>query len=338
MKEIERMELAADWLQRLQSSPQDEALLKEWLQWCQSNPENLAAFDRVRSMWDSLDNPTVRKIVQEGRSRRQFRAGGSRRLANTFAIAATVLIAVGAVGWFFWSGNREIRTLATDVAQQDKQILSDGSKVDLSANTRIVTHYSKLQRSVDIDAGEAFFQVKKDPGRPFVVQAGPLRVIAVGTAFSVRRALDRTIVTVSEGVVRIEPNDGDSSDPSGAGPQMDKVRKDGTSRQIKAAAGDQVTFIAASNRLTVDRVDPKASWPFQEGVLRFVDEPLKNVVAEINRHRTQPIILTDAPLADQLYTGTVYQDRIDDWLGALQRVFPVRITKEPNGEVRLLEK
>src|SRR5258708_2064179 len=32
MKEVERMELAADWLQRLQSSPQDEALLKGWLQ------------------------------------------------------------------------------------------------------------------------------------------------------------------------------------------------------------------------------------------------------------------------------------------------------------------
>ena len=333
------MELAADWLQRLQSSPQDEALLKEWLQWCQSDPQNLAAFDRVRIMWDSFDNPTVRKIAQEGRRRQQFRAGGSRRLAKTFAIAATVLMAVGAVGWFFWSSNREIRTLATDVAQQDKQTLSDGSKVDLSANTRIVTHYSKLQRSVDIDAGEAFFQVKKDPGRPFVVQAGPLRVIAVGTAFSVRRALDRTIVTVSEGVVRIEPNDSDSSDTSGAGPQVGTTgKRSGSARQVQAGAGDQVTFIAASNRLTVDRVDPKASWPFQEGVLRFVDEPLKNVVAEINRHRTQPIILTDARLADQLYTGTVYEDRIDDWLGALQQVFPVRITKEPNGEVRLLEK
>src|SRR5258708_8091901 len=99
MKEVERMELAADWLQRLQSSPQDEALLKEWLQWCQSDPQNLAAFDRVRIMWDSFDNPTVRKIAQEGRRRQQFRAGGSRRLANTVSIAAPHLIPFVLLVW-----------------------------------------------------------------------------------------------------------------------------------------------------------------------------------------------------------------------------------------------
>src|SRR5258707_14572748 len=108
MKEVERMELAADWLQRLQSSPQDEALLKEWLQWCQSDPQNLAAFDRVRIMWDSFDNPTVRKIAQEGRRRQQFRAGGSRRLAKTFGLAATgVMAGGGGVGGFFFYENRE---------------------------------------------------------------------------------------------------------------------------------------------------------------------------------------------------------------------------------------
>src|SRR5260221_8616433 len=124
MKEVERMELAADWLQRLQSSPQDEALLKEWLQWCQSDPQNLAAFDRVRIMWDSFDNPTVRKIAQEGRRRQQFRAGGSRRLAKTFAIAATVLMGVGGGGGCFLANKRGVKRIAASVAPQDKQNLT----------------------------------------------------------------------------------------------------------------------------------------------------------------------------------------------------------------------
>ena len=110
---------------------------------------------------------------------------------------------------------------------------------------------------------------------------------------------------------------------------------------------DQVRFfehqlddalLAQLCHVQVARLVGRASGVDEVLEMRFVDEPLKHVVAEINRHRTQPIILTDAQLADQLYTGTVYEDRIDDWLGALQRVFPVRITKEPNGEVRLLEK
>jgi transmembrane sensor len=42
-------------------------------------------------------------------------------------------------------------------------------------------------RQVKLDRGEAWFQVAKDPQRPFVVESGPVRVRAVGTAFSVRR-------------------------------------------------------------------------------------------------------------------------------------------------------
>src|SRR5258708_31044448 len=42
--------------------------------------------------------------------------------------------------------------------------------------------YTTLFRS----QGEAFFEVAKDPSRPFVVRAADKRIIAVGTKFSVR--------------------------------------------------------------------------------------------------------------------------------------------------------
>jgi transmembrane sensor len=340
MNDIERMELAAEWLQRLQSAPQDEAILKEWSNWCQSDAENLAAFDRVHTVWDSFDNPIVRKNAQETRPIRPFRTPGSRRLPRLFAIAATVLVAVGAVWWQFLAHRQEqIRTLTTDVVEHDNQFLSDGSKVDLAGSTRIVTNYTRLERKVIMENGEAFFRVKKDRGRPFVVQAGSLRVTAVGTAFSVQRSLDRTIVTVSEGVVRIEPFDDKPFDRNGAGPRISEVNKtDDSGHPVQAGAGDRVTFVTASNRLMLSRVDPREAWPFQEGVLRFVDEPLKNVLAEVNRHRAHPIILNDAQLANALYTGTVYEDRIDDWLGALKQVFPIRTVEDSNGGVMLVKK
>jgi transmembrane sensor len=340
MNDTERMELAVEWLQRLQSSPQDEAILKEWSIWCQADAENLAAFDRVHAVWDSFDNPIVRKNAQGTRPRRPFRTPGSHRLPRIFAIAATVLAAVVAVWWQLSAHRHEqIRTLTTDVAEQGKQILSDGSKVELAGSTRIVTSYTKLERKVVIDNGEAFFQVKRDPGRPFVVQAGALRVTAVGTAFSVQRLLDRTVVTVSEGVVRIEPFDDRPSDRNGAEPRIGEVHDtDDSGHLVQARAGDQVTFVTASNRLMLVRVDPREAWPYQEGVLRFVDEPLKNVVAEVNRHRAHPIILKDAQLANALYTGTVYEDRIDDWLSALKQVFPIRAVEYSDGEVRLEKK
>jgi transmembrane sensor len=57
--------------------------------------------------------------------------------------------------------------------------------------------------------GEAFFEVAKDPNRPFVVSAGSKRVVAVGTKFSVRRDADSVGVVVTEGKVRVDDVDTD---------------------------------------------------------------------------------------------------------------------------------
>src|SRR6202035_408397 len=60
------------------------------------------------------------------------------------------------------------------------------------------------ERHIRLDDGEAFFEVAHDAGRPFVVQVGNTRVIAVGTKFSVRRNGDDIRVVVTEGKVRVE--------------------------------------------------------------------------------------------------------------------------------------
>jgi len=59
-------------------------------------------------------------------------------------------------------------------------------------------------RYITLKRGEAFFEVAEDPRRPFVVEAGEKRVIALGTKFSVRRAAGDIQVVVKEGQVRIE--------------------------------------------------------------------------------------------------------------------------------------
>ncbi|WP_163220431.1 FecR domain-containing protein, partial [Citrobacter freundii] len=57
------------------------------------------------------------------------------------------------------------------------------------------------QRLVRIRQGELWFQVAKDSKRPFLVEAGKIRVQAVGTAFAVRRRQAGADIFVTEGVV-----------------------------------------------------------------------------------------------------------------------------------------
>src|SRR3981189_822736 len=92
--------------------------------------------------------------------------------------------AVG-VGWTAWSQQgTSYRTAIGGIAAIS---MKDGSTVTLNTNSDIRVALSETERRVDLEKGEAFFEVAKDPNRPFVVRVGDQRVIAVGTKFSVRR-------------------------------------------------------------------------------------------------------------------------------------------------------
>ncbi len=81
-------------------------------------------------------------------------------------------------------------------------VLPDGSKVWLNAESsiRYPGAFSKAAREVAV-SGETFFEVAKDPARPFIVFIADIKVQAVGTAFNVN-SFDKT-VTLTEGIVRV---------------------------------------------------------------------------------------------------------------------------------------
>ncbi len=60
------------------------------------------------------------------------------------------------------------------------------------------------ERRIELQEGEAYFTVAKDPGRPFVVEAGDKRVVAIGTQFAVRREGGEVRVVVTEGSINLQ--------------------------------------------------------------------------------------------------------------------------------------
>ena len=63
--------------------------------------------------------------------------------------------------------------------------------------------FTDTERRVRLERGEAFFQVTKDPRRPFVVEVGGVTVRAIGTAFNVRLGGGELDVLVAEGKVEV---------------------------------------------------------------------------------------------------------------------------------------
>jgi transmembrane sensor len=126
-----------------------------------------------------------------------------------FRMAASAALLVAACVWFF---NKNIATSTPSVSQTisaqtrviqnvlaDSTIrFADGSTAVLKrgGSMRFDKDFSGTQRVVTLLAGEAFFDVAKNPNKPFLVYANDLVTKVLGTSFTVKTYKDKKEVTV----------------------------------------------------------------------------------------------------------------------------------------------
>lgn len=137
------------------------------------------------------------------------------RFAWFWRVAAVLVLGLGS---WYWATRTPISTYKQMTSGQvlvekvnqtnDKQTitLNDGSKVTLEPNARIsfANEFSNDMREVYL-SGTAFFEVTKDPKRPFLVYANELVTKVLGTSFVVNAQDNskQTMVEVREGRVSV---------------------------------------------------------------------------------------------------------------------------------------
>ncbi len=218
---------------------------------------------------------------------------GSRALlAGGAAVAASV-----AGGLVFLNG-RDYRTAVGEVRRLP---LKDGSVAAINTASVLQVSLAPKRRLVRLDQGEAWFQVAKDPDRPFVVEAGRVRVQAVGTAFSVRRRASGADVLVTEGVVEAWVDGAEGA-------------------SVRLKAGDKA-FVAdnAAIREAVSlpsEIDRTLAW--REGKIDLAGETLGEAVAEFNRYNDRKLVVTDPAMAGQRLYGVFHMDDPEAFAHAVQ--------------------
>ncbi|MEJ1963522.1 MAG: FecR domain-containing protein [Gammaproteobacteria bacterium] len=158
-------------------------------------------FDKTRGASSDSGVATQPDVPRAGATR------GVRALA-----AAILLCAVLGAAWYVWPSGSSYRTPVGGLASVP---MEDGSRITLNTDSQIRVDLTVKERRVELQQGEAFFEVAHDASRPFIVRAGNKRVIAVGTRFSVRREANDVRVVVTEGKVRVETE----GDPSSTSPE-----------------------------------------------------------------------------------------------------------------------
>lgn len=305
---------AAAWFARQRMQPLSESEAFEFEKWLKADPAHTQSWSQFERLWSRMegvrDDPRMLAIREEASRRAGERASGTRRWRLVGTMVASLVVGV-AVWWGFRApsplqnlapavahvaidpSSVLIREASTQVGERSLLVLADGSKVTLNTASAVRADYSGHDRRLTLLRGEAFFEVAKDPTRPFVVTAGPRQVIAVGTAFNVRLQDRQVRVTLVEGKVRVV-----KSRPTESGARV----QDPTSQVVTMVAGSALV-VGADGGDHVERLDADRVTSWRNGKLVFDGERLADVVAEMNRYSRELLEIADPTLKDRKVSG-----------------------------------
>ena len=321
--EVEKKEEYYDLMHRFFDGGMSDDDLTRLKLWLEQDSRNIHIFDQENELWQLArigSNPKFYKTNKSWSDISSKLGIGKKNInLNTFirryrfkllvaAASVSILVAIGSS--ILWLAERtrvqdfaEISTkVILDENQKTRLILPDSTEVTLNVGSKLEYNgnYGKDSRVVNL-LGEAFFSVKTNPQKPFVVQLNGMKVCATGTKFNVCSFNndDRNVVTLEEGKVRVS---------------IDGLKP------IDLNAGQQVVYFTESKNALVQYVstDTYSSW--KEDKLKFVETPLEDVLRILGRKYNVEFKITSTDVLKVKFTATIVDESIEDVMAMFSAV------------------
>ena len=306
---------ALDWFARLRGARTDresQETLRAFAQWLERDPRNRDEFDTLEKIWGSASFLEAVKGLPVRSGRR--RAAPARRYLRGAAAATAALLLVGLwqypalmIAW-----NADYSTAAGD---QTTVQLPDGSTMMLNTASAVSVDFDNGRRAVTLLQGEAFFDVRRDPSRPFLVTAQYGEVAVTGTAFSVRTAESQDEVFLERGKVEVH---------------CLCDRAEGT--ELNPGEGVSITASAVSS---VRARDGGAALAWREGRIMFDSAHFGVVLDELRRYYPRRIVVMNSRVNRLVVTGNYRLDNIEGAVRTLADAAGVKMTRIPGGLIIL---
>jgi transmembrane sensor len=312
---------AREWMSYLNSGETTEQGKAGFQAWLAESPDHKAAFQMLNELWMSLDRvPHIENALVDAPP---VAANAAKRAAwrpvpltaASVRIAATLIVGIAAIvalATLQVADRADQHHFATEVGEVRTLDLTDGSQLVLRADTAIVTLMSKEERNVTIERGGAYFDVSRDEGRPFVVSAGDVHVRVRGTAFDVLKGPSSVTVSVMHG--RVTVSDFTHNKRTG-------------SHSVELTGGQQVTVAADGTFGAVAEIDMQRVLGWHDGRFSYLNARLEDIIADVNRYRTEKIIIEDAALGDLRITTMFRADNVDQMLAGIEATESVAVER-----------
>ena len=336
---------AAAWHLRFRDGTADEGS-SDYLDWLASSPDHGAAMERARNTWDVFGDHAVAPEVVKARRDALDRSGkfAARRWAvfgsvprPAKAMAAAVMLAVVMTPvFFFWqqadnrpaNGVTAVQVFETDIGETRIVTLSDNSRVSLDAFTRLKLRYTEDERDIELERGQAHFDVATDPTRPFRVTAGDQVVTATGTAFNVEMVGDDVLVTLLEGEVVVTEAPAaqpiQASSPVDVPPPAHKLRP-----------GQLLVASARHEPQIVDEVNVQKTNAWRDGKVFLEGDSLSVAVARMNRYSRIKLSVADDSLEALRISGVFNAGDTDAFVEAVEAYFEIDARRMTSSRIEL---
>lgn len=161
--------------------------------------------------------------------------------------------------------------------------LSDGSKVYLNSlsKLRFPTQFTKEERRVYLE-GEGYFEIAEDKNAPFIVHSGGFDVVVTGTQFNISSYHDDLFfhTTLVTGGVTV---------------------RDSLHREVTLTPSQQLLFNREENSIHTREVDLSYYTSWREGVLRFREIKLFDLMKIVQREYNVKVVFEEAEIGDLLF-------------------------------------
>lgn len=173
------------------------------------------------------------------------------------------------------------QTFATGAAAQNIA-LADGSRIVLAPHSRLIIA-GRGQERIALEGG-AWFDIRHDPSRQLVIDAGGVAISDIGTSFDVQAAPGRVVVEVAEGQVAL------------SGEQLTKP--------VQLAAGHAFRLDAKTGTAITAPLQDGEAGEWREGRLSYRNEALGLVAADLARYAGVHVDLAEG-IENRQFSGTL---------------------------------
>lgn len=308
------------------ANTEEMAILNKWLQ---KEEKNIAYYSQLEEIWCSQNKlpeknfekgwERLSSVIESRSLQSQFIQPSQKTkliafLRYTAAVFIGVLIATLAWKRIPFAENSVSTALLVQHVIHNKTgvqsvWLPDDSEVWLNENSKLTYPdvFTEGKREVRLE-GNAYFDIRKNPEIPFIVQVENLDIEVTGTEFFIEhQPAKETFVTLISGGVNLNYRNDNAKEASAV-----------------LSPGEQAVINQLSGDIKIELLDTYYYSVWKDGVYRFDDEYLETISRLLAKRFDLDIYLSPG-LKQKRFTGRITsEDNIQDVLIYLSKSYPIK--------------